>query len=1541
MAAFMLLAFLAIPRGVWGQTRAEFEFNLNELYQDGTLVTAKTVIETSGGTLTFTDENENFTILLTRNSGNQPGFYTSSGYIRFYSTDTFKLSASDGLTITSVVITPNGSSFSLSAMAGLNASTRTWTGSASEITFTGSGTNKWDKLTITYSNGGTQPTTYTVTYDCNGGTSGCPQNVTGIEPNTQIQLADAPSRDGFDFDGWSDGNAIYDENEDYIVNSNVTFTAQWSEQVSGEVQWVLTNLADLTENDVFVIVGNNGSNYAMSNNNGTSNAPSAVAVTVANGLITSTVASTIQWTISGNATNGYTFYPNGSTAAWLYCNTTAASSSNNNMRVGTGDRKVFELNSNNILLTKDSYTTRYLSIYNNQDWRGYVNTNLSPALSFYKKVTGDVLPPSITANNVEITYDTDADEIEYEINNAVDGGVLTAGTESDWLTLGEVGATVPFTCSVNEAGSERTATVTLTYTYNRATVTKDVTVTQAGNPNVTMTIAEVREQGTDNVVTIGTVTSFSENNNNTTAYIQDASAAIVVYGNFTTSVGDEIRVSGTLSTYHGLLEITNPEVTVISQGNTVNPEVMTVAEAVASTNQGWYIRIEDATVTEIEGQNTTIAQGENTIVVRGISGVEYDVNDVISLNGNIGCFDGNQIANPQNVEVQAAPAVPSITFNPDVVELTAEQQTIQIPFTHENIVVTGYQSFTVHHYDAEGEEIQSNPETPWFIAGIVGSNDEGYNLTVYVSANEGEARSAYMKVSALDAEENVVYSNLITINQAQYVVDYATLPFAYDGNGTGDLPNGFTVSGLGTYNSSPAMKFDGTGDYAILKFNERPGTLTFDIKGNTFSGGTFTVQTSEDGETYTDLKTYTELGDTQHESFTNLGENVRYIKWIYTEKVSGNVGLGNIALAEYTEPQQYTLTVEPFENLELITFVNEEMIMEGDGEITVTEGDEIMLSIVALEGYEMETLMVNGVNHVDDIAEDYTYTFQMPAENVTISATAVEYVAPAPSNYVRITALDQLTDGSKVIIAARHNATVDSYYAMKNATSNKPEGTLFTSMTSGDDEVVASTITDDEDNYYWTVNVTENGYTFTNASGNKIGYNSGTNFANNVNTDWTIALETAEQNAMVAEYTGFVIRNKTTDTRAFAFNGNAFGAYATTNMNAGGYNFFLDFFVETEPVTETYTLEITGYEAGSDGGYYLIASPVTVNPANVEGMTAGEYDLYSFDQAEADEWRNYKVNAFNLEPGKGYLYAKQATEPDEVFLFELTGTPYNGEPITLSKSEDVDFPGWNLVGNPYTEKAYIDRDFYVMNPQTGDEIITGEGNEIAAMQGFFVIADHDGEELEISTEPTEEGGKIVMNVNSNRGNIIDRAMVRFGEGRQLPKFMLNEDNTKLYIAKGEEEYAVARNEAKGEMNLNFEAAENGTYTLEFTVANVELDQLLLIDDKTGVSIDMLSTQSYTFEATTDDAAARFRIVFGATTSVQEENINKFAFYNNGNLIINNNGNAILNIVDVLGRIISSHNINGSENVSINAKAGVYMLQLIQGDKIQTQKIVVE
>lgn len=572
--------------------------------------------------------------------------------------------------------------------------------------------------------------------------------------------------------------------------------------------------------------------------------------------------------------------------------------------------------------------------------------------------------PYITASNVNIAYDAAAGEIEYTVNNPASGGVLTATTESDWLTLGTVGETVPFTCGVNPAATERAATVTLTYTYDaKATVTKDVTVTQAGNPDAYMTISEVRAQGTGSVTTKGFVTSCV----GTTGYIQDNDAAICVYGSSLT-VGDEIRVSGSLTTYNGLLEITSPQVTVVSSGNVVDPEVMTVAEAVASTNQGWYIRIENATVSAISGSNTTIAQGENTIVVRGISGVTLAVNDIISLNGNIGCFNTNQIANPQDVTVQQ-PTEPTITLSSYAINVSADGENGSIEVTFEN--------FT--NLEPEIQFFEADGVTPasynWMTAGLDAENE---HVTYQIAANDSDARTAYFKV--YEASEGV-YSNLVTVDQAAYVApSYAALPFVFNG-GRADIEetDGLSQEGLGSDYSgnNPKLKFDSTDDWLLLQFDERPGTLTFDIKNNSFSGGTFTVQTSEDGATYTDLETYTTITGTQSEEFDNLGENVRYIKWIYTNKDSGNVGLGNIGLTAYVAPspaitlETYAIDVDAGEHIGEIG-VTYQLVEEDLAEIYYCDADGNAAT------YDWFTAEVNA-NNVDYVIGANTTTAERTA----------------------------------------------------------------------------------------------------------------------------------------------------------------------------------------------------------------------------------------------------------------------------------------------------------------------------------------------------------------------------------------------------------------------------------------------------------------------------------------------------------------------------------------------------------------------------------
>lgn len=234
-------------------------------------------------------------------------------------------------------------------------------------------------------------------------------------------------------------------------------------------------------------------------------------------------------------------------------------------------------------------------------------------------------------NIIDCTYEDFPPKVSYEIVSDDNYLIGSLDNNSGEIILNEVLGTATLKASYNAFN--------VSSTYKPSECTFTITV-----ENV-LTISEARAQSTGSVTTKGVVTSCS----GTTAYIQDASAAICVYGTALT-VGDEIKVSGTLTDYNGLLEITSPSVTVLSQNNTVTPEVMTIADIALSDKQGWLVKIEGAMVTAISGKNTTIAQGDNTIVVRGIDD-EIAVNDVITLTGNIGCYNTAQIANPTDVTV--------------------------------------------------------------------------------------------------------------------------------------------------------------------------------------------------------------------------------------------------------------------------------------------------------------------------------------------------------------------------------------------------------------------------------------------------------------------------------------------------------------------------------------------------------------------------------------------------------------------------------------------------------------------------------------------------------------------------------------------------------------------------------------------------------------------------------------------------------------------------------------------------------------------------
>ena len=400
-----------------------------------------------------------------------------------------------------------------------------------------------------------------------------------------------------------------------------------------------------------------------------------------------------------------------------------------------------------------------------------------------------------------------------------------------------------------------------------------------------------------------------------------------------------------------------------------------------------------------------------------------------------------------------------------------------------------------------------------------------------------------------------------------------------------------------------------------------------------------------------------------------------------------------------------------------------------------------------------------------------------------------------------------------------------------------------------------------------------------------------------------------------------------------------------------------------DTVTVTMQTDVNGYGRGGSN-WYLIAPPVTQSmmPSNnnVSGVLTGSYDLYKFDGSyEGAEWRNYKQSqySFVFQNGHGYLFANSAnTSPS----FKGTVLPSN-----QTKTIDLDFAGttfggWNLIGNPFTCNAYLTQNngyiaYYRMN-EDGDAIVLASSSDpIKPCEGVFVQCNENtithtatftatapsrGEGMNFSLSKAE----LTRDGTSTGSATLDRTRIQFGEGQNLGHLDLMADPNRLYIPMSGKELAVVCTQPVGELPLNFEVAANGTYTLDFENVTEGMMYCHLIDNLTGTDVDLLQQPEYTFNAKVSDYASRFKVVFvanGPSAGSGTDGSETFAFNSNGNWIIANEGSATLQVIDVNGRILRSEQINGFAETRINTAAGVYVLRLVNGEKVRTQKVIVK
>ena len=288
---------------------------------------------------------------------------------------------------------------------------------------------------------------------------------------------------------------------------------------------------------------------------------------------------------------------------------------------------------------------------------------------------------------------------------------------------------------------------------------------------------------------------------------------------------------------------------------------------------------------------------------------------------------------------------------------------------------------------------------------------------VYSTAISVSETTTIKALAIKDGAESEVVS-------AEYIIksDYVTLPYVWEGGTKSDLNavSGITSDGLGSDyaagNAPYRVKLDGTGDYILIKTNERPGYVTIEVKmiGGSVAS-TITVQGSSDGETFRDIQTLTISGDQNDicilKTTNFFAEDDRYVKLVFTK--GSNVGVGPFSISEFA----FDEPVDPD-----VSFENETITLKEGNTFTntINKPSDLTVSYSVTEGAEYVSVDANTGEVTALAVGQATITASWDAVEFLYNEGSVSYVVNVVENttgkYVKVSNESELYDGLEILI---------------------------------------------------------------------------------------------------------------------------------------------------------------------------------------------------------------------------------------------------------------------------------------------------------------------------------------------------------------------------------------------------------------------------------------------------------------------------------------------------------------------------------------------
>lgn len=484
---------------------------------------------------------------------------------------------------------------------------------------------------------------------------------------------------------------------------------------------------------------------------------------------------------------------------------------------------------------------------------------------------------------------------------------------------------------------------------------------------------------------------------------------------------------------------------------------------------------------------------------------------------------------------------------------------------------------------------------------------------------------------------------------------------------------------------------------------------------------------------------------------------------------------------------------------------------------------------------------------------------------------------------------------------------------------------------------------------------------------------------------------TAKNNMTIQSGTSFTIsENKGLTVLGTMSNAAGAGALLLKSSSAGTASL-----IESTPgIAAT----VQRYIDGDTCAWHFLSTPVasqSISGAWTPSGTYGDgtgYDLYAWDEPAscwvynlnttvAPTWPTAHPETY-FAPGRGYIYAVQALTPTKQFVGAL-----NAGTITRSLSINATtvYNGFNLLGNPYPSSInwsnadgfdrsllYLNGGGYdiwtwsttsnnygVYNSADVDGVGTNNVTQyIAPMQAFFVRAAsagtftfeddarvHDGASVWLKS--TEAISSIWLSVTNPQGR--DEVKMSFGnpthEGGAMKLFSPVETAPSLYMNSRGQYYSTMRlsDPAKHKyVAVNFKSGSTGASTLRWKYDAGTMGTLYLQDRLTGTIVDLSSTDSYDFTATTSDVPERFVLHFGSVSPVDME-IHPNVWVSAGRLNVyleNMLGDYTMRVTDLQGRLVREEKMSGNEQCSVSLFGrGVYLVTVFNGDKAQSIKVI--